>query len=173
VRRWLDANRERLSESQVAALEENIAFLTPEVYSSPNDASVERQKAVLARTAAVFPAHEMLQAVWIHGDRFPTFRESVELNVVAGRGDDLALTVVAISDAPADARVRVFAKGDVLVSDRIVTLVPQRERSVAPIPAPAIANVASLVGESDDGPVKIVVQSATPIYASVNTIPIR
>lgn len=40
-RRWLAANRKRLSEEQVREIEEEIAFIGPELYRLPQDPAVK------------------------------------------------------------------------------------------------------------------------------------
>jgi hypothetical protein len=74
-RRWLAANRHRLSEEQVRELEETIAFIGPELYRLPQDPAVlARAKEMEVRAFALL-SHADLYQMSLHGDRVPEMPE--------------------------------------------------------------------------------------------------
>ncbi|RPJ83558.1 MAG: hypothetical protein EHM13_07135 [Acidobacteria bacterium] len=52
--RWLEANRSRMSGAQIAAMQEAIAFLTPEIYRQPDKPElVEQERAIKDKLTCV------------------------------------------------------------------------------------------------------------------------
>jgi hypothetical protein len=69
LERWLSTNRKRLSPEQIRVMEENLAFIRPAIYRQDRAPEVlSRQKELERRTAAIFTAEDMRQALTIHGD---------------------------------------------------------------------------------------------------------
>ena len=72
IQRWLDANRSRLTEEQIAVMEENISFITTDKYALPKtDENMARLKQLEAKAAALFTREEMFQALTIQGSYIP------------------------------------------------------------------------------------------------------
>jgi len=68
-RRWLDANWQGLSAEQVAAIEEQIAFIKPELYVSPRDPELfGKAKALEEQALELFPKQDLYQLT-LHGER--------------------------------------------------------------------------------------------------------
>ena len=69
IRRWLEANRERLNPAQIEMMEENIAYVKAELYVVPkSDESRNELKALEARTAALFSGDQIRDALTMHWD---------------------------------------------------------------------------------------------------------
>ncbi len=64
--RWLDEHRNQLSRAQILIVEENIAFVTPELYGNPSDDLVARMEDLQARTAAVLSREQIRGALTMH-----------------------------------------------------------------------------------------------------------
>lgn len=67
ISRWLEAHRAELSAQQIAILEENVAFIRPELYvdaTPPELLSEARQ--LEARTAELLSREQMRQALTMH-----------------------------------------------------------------------------------------------------------
>jgi hypothetical protein len=72
LERWLAANRHRLSSEQIQVMEENLAFVIPDIYTPDRKPeSITRQKELQRRTAELFSSQDMRQALTIHGDYLP------------------------------------------------------------------------------------------------------
>jgi hypothetical protein len=72
IQRWLKANRSRLSDAQIAVLEENLAFITPDHYMFPNTAeTLARAKALETKTRALLSRDDVYQALYIGADYIP------------------------------------------------------------------------------------------------------
>jgi hypothetical protein len=70
-RRWLAANQHRLSQHQVAAIAEDIAFVSAALYARPRDASLEAQaKQLEQRAISLFERHDLYDLT-LHGHRVP------------------------------------------------------------------------------------------------------
>jgi hypothetical protein len=68
-RRWLDANRHRLSAEQAASIKEQIAFVRPELYVSPKDPElIGKAKAPEEQALELFPKQDLYQLT-LHGER--------------------------------------------------------------------------------------------------------
>jgi hypothetical protein len=67
---WRDEQAPNFSPEQVAQLEENLAFISPELYREPPDPALQAQADDLAaRTRAIFPHEEDLaRGLWMLGD---------------------------------------------------------------------------------------------------------
>lgn len=64
---WLAEHRETLSDSQVAILEENIAFVTPELYERERDETLDAKlKDLERRTAGLLSRQQMREALTMH-----------------------------------------------------------------------------------------------------------
>ncbi len=65
---WLGANRKTLSAAQIAAVEEAIAFITPEVYLNPEDPELGRRQDALRRklSCVVGPENGTAAFVVVH-----------------------------------------------------------------------------------------------------------
>lgn len=69
--RWLAANRSRLSPAQVSSMEEQITFITQEIYRQPMDPDLYRKsKDLEARVVEIFLPSDIYQLT-LHGDRVP------------------------------------------------------------------------------------------------------
>jgi hypothetical protein len=65
--RWLQLHREALNAEQVAVIEANIAFVTPELYISPTSRELRtRSKELERRAAAVLSREQMRNALTMH-----------------------------------------------------------------------------------------------------------
>ena len=72
IERWLEKNRSRLNAEQIKVMEENIAFVTADVYRRPREPQkMEQAKALEAKTAALFSRSDMSEALTIHGAHIP------------------------------------------------------------------------------------------------------
>lgn len=71
VRRWLEANRHRLSPEQIAAIEEQIAFVTPELYAVRRDPKLLAAAEELAQRAKGLFDRADLRDLTLHGGRQP------------------------------------------------------------------------------------------------------
>ena len=72
IERWLEVNRGRLTAEQIAIMEENLAFVTPEVYEqSRTQSSLTRAKDLEARSLALLSREDVGQALTIHGAYIP------------------------------------------------------------------------------------------------------
>jgi hypothetical protein len=70
-RRWLAANRYRLSPAQLSSMEEQITFISAELYRQPIDPDLHRQcKELEARAMQRFSPSDIYQLT-LHGDRVP------------------------------------------------------------------------------------------------------
>jgi len=66
---WYTAVWLTLSPEQVAQLQENIAFISPELYREPPDPTLQAQANDLAvRTRALFSQEDAAKCLWIIGD---------------------------------------------------------------------------------------------------------
>jgi len=70
-RRWLAANHHRLSAEQVNAIEEDIAFIVPELYLFPKDPVLSDRAKQLEQRAIRLFAREDLYDITLHGHRIP------------------------------------------------------------------------------------------------------
>ena len=72
IERWLEKNRSRLNAEQIKVMEENIAFVTADVYRRPREPQkMEQAKALEAKTAALLSRSDMSEALTIHGAHIP------------------------------------------------------------------------------------------------------
>jgi hypothetical protein len=70
-RRWFAANRHRLSPAQISSMEEQIAFISAELYRRPIDPDLYRQaKELEAKARQLFSPSDIYQLTF-HGDRVP------------------------------------------------------------------------------------------------------
>jgi hypothetical protein len=70
-RRWLHANRERLSPEQLSSMEEQITFLVPELYALRMDPDLRRRsKELEAKLIQLFSRSDVYQLT-LHGERVP------------------------------------------------------------------------------------------------------
>jgi hypothetical protein len=68
---WLDENRSRLSAEQIAQAEENLAFISPDLYRTELelDPTLQAQANDLAtRSRALFSQEDLSRALWVTGD---------------------------------------------------------------------------------------------------------
>ena len=78
-RRWLDANRHRLSAEQIAAVDEGIAFIVPALYRQPIDPVLKsRAKELELEAMRLFDGHDMYDLT-LHGHRVPLARREQDL----------------------------------------------------------------------------------------------
>jgi pimeloyl-ACP methyl ester carboxylesterase len=71
-RRWMEANRDRLTLEQIELLQEHIAFITPELYEQPQkQETVARQDELLERSYALFSREELWLALSIRAQHVP------------------------------------------------------------------------------------------------------
>lgn len=162
IRAWMETNRSWLSPEQVAVLEENIAFLRPELYQHPVSAELDGGKReLLRRTAAVLDLDQMAQALMIHGADIPTFSDSeLELREIpANPRCRIHLTIVAARPGATAARLRVYAAAsevERLVADREVLVCdPEDSNPNITIPDPPMTRIEDLwselqLGETDE-----------------------
>ena len=67
ITRWVAKNRLRLTPEQLKVMDENLAFVTPDLYRQPKKpADVAQAIDLETRTAAVFSREEMMQALTIN-----------------------------------------------------------------------------------------------------------
>ena len=72
VKRWLEKNRNHLSQEQISVLEESITSITADSYRFPrSNEAMKRAKELAAKAAAVFSQEEMVQALTLDGDYIP------------------------------------------------------------------------------------------------------
>jgi hypothetical protein len=72
IRRWVEKNRSRLSPAQLKIMDENLAFVTADLYRQPmSQAHAAQQKDLEKRTAMVFSTEDMRQALTIHAAYIP------------------------------------------------------------------------------------------------------
>jgi len=72
IERWLEANQGRLTKEQIAIMEENLAFLTADLYRLPrNPELMAKAKDLETRTAALLSREDMGQALTISGTYIP------------------------------------------------------------------------------------------------------
>ena len=70
-RRWLAAHQYRLSPAQITSVEEQITFISAELYRQPMDPELHRQmKDLEARAIQLFSRSDIYQLT-LHGDRVP------------------------------------------------------------------------------------------------------
>ena len=70
--RWLAANRDRLSDEQVEAVEGAIAFIEPALYDEEDaEADQAASEEVMGRLTAVLPFEDMMQAFTRRGAYIP------------------------------------------------------------------------------------------------------
>jgi hypothetical protein len=68
ARRWLEKNRARLTPEQVKIMEENIAFVKPDLYKFPrNEVDMALAKNLEQRTLALMAREDMAEALTIFG----------------------------------------------------------------------------------------------------------
>jgi hypothetical protein len=68
ARRWLEKNRARLNTEQIKIMEENIAFVKPDLYKFPrNEVDLALAKSLEQRTLAVMAREDMAEALTIFG----------------------------------------------------------------------------------------------------------
>lgn len=66
---WLTSHRQELTEAQIGIVNENINFVTPELYISPISAACMAQmKELEARTGALLSRGQMRDALTMHWD---------------------------------------------------------------------------------------------------------
>ena len=71
-RRWLAANRHRLSEEQIAALDAEIRFIVPALYIRPRNAALDaRLNEVTERTIKLFDRYDIYDLT-LQATAFPT-----------------------------------------------------------------------------------------------------
>jgi hypothetical protein len=72
IERWIAKNRARLTTQQLAVMQDNLAFVTPDTYEGRDvPAAQARARALEQRTAALFSRDEMTQAISLYGDYLP------------------------------------------------------------------------------------------------------
>ena len=72
IRRWIDANKHRLSDEQLGITGEWLRFVTPDAYSFDKSEDARAQlKELETRSAALFSREDMGQALTIHGRHIP------------------------------------------------------------------------------------------------------
>jgi hypothetical protein len=72
IKRWVEKNRGRLTAEQLRIMDENLAFVTADIYRLPkNQENMAKAKDLETRTAAVFSREDMMQALTIRGDYIP------------------------------------------------------------------------------------------------------
>ncbi len=70
IRSWLNLHRERLTPEQIQVMEENIAFVTEELYEVPKrEENLRYLKELEARTATFFSREDMREALTMHWDQ--------------------------------------------------------------------------------------------------------
>ena len=69
VERWLDANHSRLTQDQLAVVEEIICFITPEKYQEDRDYEkvIQALEKLLKKAEAVFSREELIQFTTLPG----------------------------------------------------------------------------------------------------------
>jgi hypothetical protein len=68
ARRWLEKNRARLTPEQVKIMEENIAFVKPDLYKFPrNEVDLALAKNLEQRTLKVMTREDMTEALTVFG----------------------------------------------------------------------------------------------------------
>src|SRR5262245_50865851 len=83
MERWLNRHRGRLSAEQVAMMEENIRFVTPELYGLPKSPELHAKILELAeRTSGLFSASDAAQALTMQGDRVADNREPTDFLII-------------------------------------------------------------------------------------------
>ncbi|MEA2166211.1 MAG: hypothetical protein QOK37_4338 [Thermoanaerobaculia bacterium] len=70
-RRWLNANRHRLSAEQAAAIEEEIAFIVPDLYQLPRDPALDQAAKALESNALKLFTRRDLYQLTLHGEQVP------------------------------------------------------------------------------------------------------
>ncbi len=69
ISRWLQSHREELTAEQVNIVEENLSFISPDLYVRPRHEDVfSRFKDLEIRTAAVLSREQMRDALTMHWD---------------------------------------------------------------------------------------------------------
>lgn len=126
IRTWVDERRERLTDQQVRLMEENIEFVTAELYQQPRDPELDvRKRDLIARTSEHFGIDEMAQAFTITACDIPDFQAAgvdiagvptdpqlrISLNIAAARNET---THVHVSIHP-EGETRVLAEWRVTV----------------------------------------------------------
>lgn len=158
VRAWMEKHRATLTAEQLAILEENIAFITPELYRHPHDPEFHQRFVDLkARTAKLFFFDQLVQAFFRNGANAPSLVAApVELTDIP-LGRVVNLHVPCAFDGEARARVEYFVDGQPL---RVEEISIRSQRGLPETPPVAVCrNVfAGVVGERG----RIVVTPLTP-----------
>jgi hypothetical protein len=72
LKRWVEKNRARLTPEQLKVMDENLAFVVPDLYRQPmNEEQRAKARDLEARTAALFSREDMMQALTINGTYIP------------------------------------------------------------------------------------------------------
>ena len=72
IKRWVEKNRGRLTAEQLKIMDENLAFVTADIYRLPkSQENMAKAKDLETRTAAAFSREDMMQALTIRGDYIP------------------------------------------------------------------------------------------------------
>ena len=73
AQRWLAANRRDLSQRQIAAVDEAIAFVTPKLYSGAGDGdTLELERAIKNKLVCALGREKAAEAFALYSDRDPT-----------------------------------------------------------------------------------------------------
>jgi hypothetical protein len=123
IRAWTEENRPTLSAEQLAVLEENIAFITPELYQQTRDpALVQRRDDLIARTQKLFYFDQLMQAFFRNGPNSPTFVSTpMELTDIP-LAERVDLHVPMAFDGLAYARVQYFVDDQLLREEEVSVL---------------------------------------------------
>jgi len=73
ITRWRDANKSELSKDQLAIIEEQLALISPEMYSERRtEESMQKVRDLAERTSKLFTQDQMIRAFTIRGVYIPT-----------------------------------------------------------------------------------------------------
>lgn len=68
IQRWLDKNRSRLTADQIRVLEDNVAFIKPDLYRLPRrEEDMAKAKELEQRTLALMSREDMTEAFTVYG----------------------------------------------------------------------------------------------------------
>jgi len=148
-RRWLESNRHRLNGEQIAFLEEQIAYIKPELYVHPRadeEAEAKRSRETEERMRALFPFEDFIK---LHMEAFKNsgeIRNPIALILVRGK---LRVEEAELEELRGALRDLATVPPDELRSKRPDLPAYLRRRFEDPLPMPEGDEFWSLVSDED------------------------